>query len=63
MTERFSRADVSRDRQGGGSGLGLAIVASIAAAHDAELAIASALGEGTTASIEMPLVGADSVLG
>jgi two-component system OmpR family sensor kinase len=53
--ERFWRGDSSRHRQSGGSGLGLAIVASIVAAHGGTSEVISALGEGTTIRIRLPL--------
>jgi signal transduction histidine kinase len=40
----------------GGTGLGLAIVQRIARAHDAELAVQSTLGEGTSISVSLPAV-------
>ncbi len=52
--ERFYRADESRQRDTGGSGLGLAIVRSIVAAHGGQIAVASALGEGTTFTVTLP---------
>ena len=53
-TERFVRGDSSRSRSTGGAGLGLAITAAIIDAHDGKLEISSALGKGTTVSIEIP---------
>ncbi len=53
--ERFYRVDSARARQAGGSGLGLAIVAALARAHGGQLAIASAPGVGTTATVRLPL--------
>jgi two-component system OmpR family sensor kinase len=52
--ERFSRADASRSRHAGGAGLGLAIVQAIVAAHDGDVTLASAPGEGTTVRVELP---------
>ena len=43
----------------GGTGLGLAIVKRIAQAHDADLAVSSAPGEGTTISVALPSVAAE----
>lgn len=54
-TERFYRADPSRSRHKGGSGLGLAIVASIAAAHQGSFQLRSVPGEGTTATLALPV--------
>lgn len=53
-TERFVRGDSSRSRTTGGAGLGLAITAAIVDAHAGALEIASAVGDGTTVSIEFP---------
>jgi signal transduction histidine kinase len=44
----------------GGSGLGLAIVQRIARAHDAELAVQSTLGVGTSVSVSLPAAGAEA---
>lgn len=54
-TERFFRADVARSRHQGGSGLGLAIVDATVRAHGGAMRIDSAVGRGTTVSIELPL--------
>jgi signal transduction histidine kinase len=40
----------------GGTGLGLAIVQRIARAHDAELAVQSVVGEGTTIAVSLPAI-------
>lgn len=40
LFERFTRADASRNRQGGSTGLGLAICAAIAQAHDGSVQLA-----------------------
>lgn len=55
ITERFYRADPSRSRHQGGSGLGLAIAEAAVNAHGGTLAISSAPGSGTTATITIPL--------
>lgn len=59
--ERFYRGDPARSRANGngadGAGLGLSIAKWIADAHDAEIAIASAPGEGTSVSIRFAAAG------
>jgi two-component system phosphate regulon sensor histidine kinase PhoR len=55
LTERFYRVDDSRSSSTGGTGLGLAIVKHVAAAHGAELKIASTLGKGSTFSLLFPV--------
>jgi two-component system, OmpR family, sensor kinase len=55
--ERFWRADPSRARQSGGSGLGLAIVSAITEAHGGRAEVQTALGEGATFRIWLPLAG------
>jgi len=54
LFERFYRADTARSSRG--TGLGLAIVKHIVQAHGGELAIASAMGRGTTVSVFLPAV-------
>jgi signal transduction histidine kinase len=51
----FWRADGSRTRATGGVGLGLALARRIARAHGGDVKLASKLGEGTTARLEVPL--------
>lgn len=53
--ERFWRAEASRSRAYGGSGLGLAIVEAIVHAHDGQVSVVSALGEGTTVTVRLPV--------
>ena len=52
--ERFYRVEKGRSRETGGTGLGLAIVKHVAAYHDAELELESAVGEGTTITVRFP---------
>ncbi|HMC08509.1 MAG TPA: sensor histidine kinase, partial [Actinomycetota bacterium] len=53
--DRFYRVDRARSRAMGGAGLGLAIVASIAEAHGGSASVSTAVGEGTTFSVVIPL--------
>ncbi len=53
--ERFYRADQSRSRASGGAGLGLSIVAAVTDAHGGRVFVESALGDGSTFTIELPL--------
>ncbi len=57
LTERFYRADTGRSRAVGGTGLGLAIVKHIVERHRGRFDIMSRKGQGTTASIILPLHG------
>jgi signal transduction histidine kinase len=52
--EPFYRVDKARSRSQGGSGLGLAIARRIAASHDAEIAVESALGCGSRFVVTFP---------
>jgi len=54
LTERFYRVDRSRSRDTGGTGLGLAIVKHIANRHQAQLAITSSPGKGSTFMLHFP---------
>ena len=51
----FYRADHSRTRETGGFGLGLALVRRIVEAHEGRVTLTSTVGEGTCATIRLPL--------
>lgn len=54
LTERFYRADASRNSKTGGTGLGLAIVKHVLLHHDATLEIQSAPGQGSVFTCHFP---------
>jgi two-component system OmpR family sensor kinase len=54
-TERFYRADPSRDRRRGGAGLGLSIVTSIVEAHQGTLSLMTADGHGVRVVVRLPI--------
>jgi signal transduction histidine kinase len=56
LTEPFYMLDKARTRRHGGAGLGLALCSEIARAHETELRIDSAPGEGTRVSIALQTV-------
>jgi two-component system OmpR family sensor kinase/two-component system sensor histidine kinase BaeS len=58
--DRFWRADRARSRQGSGAGLGLAIARQLVEAHGGQIGAASAPGQGTTITIELPIDAAAS---
>jgi len=53
--DRFYRADKARCREQGGIGLGLAIARWIVEAHRGQIRVESALGQGSTFSVTLPL--------
>jgi len=55
--ERFYRVDTSRSRALGGTGLGLSIVRQIAEAHGGQVRVRSTVGEGSTFTVALPVVG------
>ncbi len=57
LFERFYRIDQGRSRQLGGTGLGLAIVKHIAQVHGGRVSVDSVVGQGTSFSFFLPLVG------
>lgn len=54
-TERFYRAEKSRNRTQGGSGIGLAIVKEIVTFHRGDLSIKSKPGKGTKITLSFPI--------
>jgi signal transduction histidine kinase len=54
--ERFYRADPARGRDPGGTGLGLPIARWIAQQHGGDLVLESAPGQGTLATIRLPIM-------
>ncbi len=53
--DRFFRSDPGRARAHGGTGLGLSIVASLIEAHGGTVTCRSAVGQGTTFTVVLPL--------
>ena len=53
--ERFYRVDRSRSREMGGTGLGLSIVKHVAQVHGGAVEVTSALGQGSTFRLKIPL--------
>jgi signal transduction histidine kinase len=53
--ERFYRVDKARSREMGGAGLGLSIARSVAADHGGTLTLSSVFGQGTTATLSLPV--------
>jgi two-component system phosphate regulon sensor histidine kinase PhoR len=55
LTERFYRVDVADSRAQGGTGLGLALVKHVLNRHGGHLSIESAVGQGATFTVHLPL--------
>lgn len=53
--DRFYRGDKSRSRRNGGAGLGLAIARQLVAAHGGQIEVSSAVGQGTTFTVWLPV--------
>lgn len=58
--ERFYRVDVARSRETGGTGLGLSIVRHAAQRLGGRVHLTSLLGEGTTATVTLPVARTDA---
>jgi signal transduction histidine kinase len=56
LFERFYRVDKARSRTIGGTGLGLAIVKHVVGVHKGSVSVESAVGEGTSFTIDLPRV-------
>jgi signal transduction histidine kinase len=54
--ESFRQVDAGTTRKFGGTGLGLAIVRNLARALDGDVSVASVEGEGTTFTVDLPLI-------
>jgi two-component system phosphate regulon sensor histidine kinase PhoR len=53
--ERFYRVDKSRSKEVGGTGLGLSIVKHAVLIHHGAIEVDSAVGEGTTITVRLPI--------
>lgn len=55
--DRFTQVDVNDQRKYGGTGLGLSIVKELVDLHNGTIDVDSAPGQGTTFTVDLPLVG------
>jgi signal transduction histidine kinase len=60
--ERFYRADKARSREIGGAGLGLAIAEWIISQHRGQVMIESALAQGSSFLVALPLQGVEDAV-
>jgi signal transduction histidine kinase len=57
--DRFYRADIARSALSSGSGLGLAIVSKVMEMHNGRIEVESALGQGSTFRVALPITADD----